>query len=336
MGTIIFFLFVHYWDPHVPYDLAPEGYKEMFSPGDYSESSPDMEVFEENEWLKAVYEGHHSKTGTPEKPEKVMSLYDSEIRYTDSEIENLFGVLQELGIDEETLVVLFSDHGEAFGEYGFWDHHSCYNNISRVPLIFWSRDSNWEGPIEEYVQHLDVYPTVLKMAGLSRTGGTDGKNLLPLLEGSGNGREEVVVNTDSTVIQRMYVKNDYALVHTPLRPIRKHIDEFEFFDLEEDPDQLKDISEEKEGLVEKYRLELQDWLSDYLDGFLDLLHKSAVKGCSGLNWYQEALSENPDLAFDDKEFMREFINQYGEAAWLVGEERITSKEDMEAYGPRNE
>lgn len=331
-----FFLFVHYWDPHVPYDLAPEKYQEMFSSEDYSDLAPNMEIIEENEWLKTVFEHHCEKTGTPRRPEEIMSLYDSEIRFTNDEIKRLFKTIEELNIDEDILVVLFSDHGETFGEYGFWDHHSCYRNISRIPLIFWAKNENWKNRIGDYIQHIDIYPTLLELSNLDVPEKIDGNSLLPLLEEKGQGRDYVVTNTDSTVIQRMYIKDDYAYVHTPQKPVRKYINEFELFDLQEDPDQTEDISEESEKILSQYRLELSDWLSDYLGELPDKLCKSAHHGCSGLNWYQEAFRDNPELASKDKEYIRQFISRFGEATRLVMGKRIRSKEDMEAHGPRSE
>jgi len=102
----------------------------MFSAAEYKDFAPDMKYFQENRFLKILYETKHKYNNDPLEPEKNLALYDANIRYVDDNIKILLGNLKDLGIKDETLIVITSDHGEAFGEYGFWDHikgHELFN-----------------------------------------------------------------------------------------------------------------------------------------------------------------------------------------------------------------
>lgn len=285
-GKNNFFLFVHYWDPHVPYfRRSQEKYRKIFSPIDYKGFAPDTKYFQENRFLKKLYDIKHKSINDPLDPAENLALYDANIRYVNDNIKILFDNLKELNIKDETLIVITSDHGEAFGEYGFWDHWSSYRNISQLPLIFVGLGIN-NIKISSYTQNVDVMPTLLELAGLEVPEGLCGKTMIPLFERKQNNfRNEIVVNSDATVIQRMYVKDDYALVHTLTRPVWNYIKEYELFNLPDDPDQMNDISFKERTRTANMRIALSDWLAEQLDGTPDPLWLSALRG----GWMWEGL-----------------------------------------------
>jgi arylsulfatase A-like enzyme len=95
------------------------------------------------------------------------SLYDDEVAYVDGKIGEVLTFLKSNGLDENTLVVITSDHGEHFGEHGLMSHqYSVYEPLVRVPLLvrFPARFS--AGREERMVQSHDVYPTILELAGI--------------------------------------------------------------------------------------------------------------------------------------------------------------------------
>lgn len=254
-----FFLFVHFWDPHSSYRLrSRKKYKSMFSPDEYTEFAPDMRYFEENKFLKNLHRADRGQEHDSVRPEENLAAYDANIRYVDDNLRALFSHLEKLGIKDETLVVITSDHGEAFGEYGFWNHYSCYRNISHLPLILMGSSIN-QRRISTYTQNIDLMPTILELAGIDTPEGLDGESLVPLLQGEEqNFRRKVVVNSDATVIQRMYVEDEYALVHTLARPVWDHIKEYELFNLSEDPYQFQDISSQEKERTARMRIALSD------------------------------------------------------------------------------
>jgi arylsulfatase A-like enzyme len=234
----------------------------MFSPGEYRALAPSMKYFDMNPDIREAYREKHVRTQDPQEPEGNLALYDANIRYADDNICRLVDSLPSLDIDkDEILFVITSDHGEAFGEYGFWDHYSAYRNVGQVPLIF--RGPGIEkGRVPGYTQHVDILPTLCDMAGYEIQGSICGKSMTGLLKDkTGAFRDEAVCESAFVAIQRMYIKDEYALVHTMHRQGRSHIKEYELFDLRNDRDQVNDISKEKPELAGEYRIAMEDWVS---------------------------------------------------------------------------
>ena len=257
-----FFLFVHYWDPHCPYlRRSKEEYRSLFSPEEYRDHAPDMTCYERDEALAKAYYDKHERIGDPQEPEANLALYDANIRYTDDQIRALFEGMTALGIDtDEVLALVTSDHGEAFGEYGFWDHYSGYRNISQVPLIAHGPGIN-AGRVGVYTQHVDVLPTICELAGMEREKSLCGKSMVGLLEGDGTPlRDYAMVETAFVAAQRMLVRDEVALVHTLWRADRDYIKEFELFDLRTDPDQVHDVAASRRELTDRMRIDMEDWV----------------------------------------------------------------------------
>lgn len=263
-----------------------------------------MKYVQQNTFLKKIYDAKHKVTNDPLPPQENLALYDANIRYVDDQIKRLFDNLEQMGLRDETLVIITSDHGEAFGEYGFFDHYSSYRNISQVPLIFsGSGVDNMRIPAQ--VQSIDLMPTLLELGGLEPPEGLDGKTMVSLLESKESHlRNEIVVNSDATVIQRMLVKDDYALVHTLARPVWNHIKEYEFFDLAKDPNQVNDISAKEKQKTIEMRITLANWLAQELDSRPDPLWQCVYR--TGWMWpgllnlleptqRDEVLSQYPEL-----------------------------------------
>ncbi|MFO8072144.1 MAG: sulfatase [Polyangia bacterium] len=158
-----FFLFVHFWDVHWPY-LPPPGYEERFGgePG-------------ERKWGKAGYLQKYSDT-TERYPEEgrrqTLALYDGAIRYTDEELDRLLAAVDQREPSSENVVVVFSDHGEEFGEHGSFGHgHSFYSEVIDVPLIVRCPGRLPAGRrISELVSTGDIPSTLLELAGLESRG----------------------------------------------------------------------------------------------------------------------------------------------------------------------
>lgn len=152
-----FFAFCWSIEPHIPYD-PPEGYRDFTDP---SYTGP---IDGSRECLPEVK--------SEEDLEQLKSLYDGEIRYNDAQIGRMVDWLKENGMYNETLLVLLSDHGDAFKDHGRLTHgHLPYDELIRVPLIVKPPESLGIEPdrIKETVSVIDIFPTVLEMLGIEKT-----------------------------------------------------------------------------------------------------------------------------------------------------------------------
>lgn len=125
-----FFLLVHYFDPHAVYD-PPQPYRRRFA------EEKDREGglrFGTREQMVGLRTGAFSPG--PGLVRRAEALYDGEIAYTDEHLGRLFDGLSERGLEDSTLVVFTSDHGEEFREHGGLEHgHTLYSELLHVPLL---------------------------------------------------------------------------------------------------------------------------------------------------------------------------------------------------------
>jgi len=168
-------LFVLIWtiDPHDPYEPEPED-AELFSIGEFEP----LETPEGN-LLVMIHSGKIHPT--PSQKKYLEARYDQEIRGNDRAFGQLLDFLASEGLDDEAVILFTSDHGEEFFEHGGVGHgRTLYNEQIRVPLII-KAPLIPPGRHAAMVQHIDLYPAILEIAGLGRPEGLEG---LSLVEGS--------------------------------------------------------------------------------------------------------------------------------------------------------
>jgi arylsulfatase A-like enzyme len=175
-----FFAWLHYFDPHDPYSPP------------YPQDSPFLEANQSG--LPGSFRSGdirrnplaHQKR-PPDAPPisaqertRVIDLYDSEIRYLDRSLEDLFAYLKREGLYEETLIVFTSDHGEAFGEHGEWMHgRSLHRNQLHVPLMIkLPRPDQQHRQVDTPVQLIDVAPTLCAYLDIRCSATTNDRNIL--------------------------------------------------------------------------------------------------------------------------------------------------------------
>jgi arylsulfatase A-like enzyme len=172
-----FFLYLHYMDPHDPYD-NPD------LVGGRSPFYPDYPGTLSGRWVHGVYTGAIPLTDPERDVAHLSALYDSEVRYVDRAIGELLSAL-EPEVAAATLMVLTSDHGEELYEHGGWKHgQTLYQEQIRVPLLF-----RWDGRLPAgrrlsgTVELLDLLPTLVAAAGGEPSPDWQGIDLLPALAG---------------------------------------------------------------------------------------------------------------------------------------------------------
>ena len=179
-----FFIFVHYFDPHLPY-APPEPYDTRFYP-DYAGNLP--MPFDINHFPRARATNFETmKTVSEDDWDYIRALYDGEICYADRAIGDLIAGLDERNLTDNTLIVFLSDHGEEFFEHGGFEHgHTLYNELIKVPLIvLLPGQIPANARISQHVRLIDIAPTVLDFLGIPPAPHLEGVSLRPLITGEG-------------------------------------------------------------------------------------------------------------------------------------------------------
>ena len=261
-----FFFFVHYWDPHTPYK-PPEPYNRMFYDGDEKTKNPgSLDALNATEpfgsWFSSWLEGVSDF-------DYVVSLYDGAIAYVDSCVQHLFDKVQELGIEEDTLILLTADHGETMDEHGcYFDHHGLYEANLGVPLIARCPGIVPAGQrLEGLVATFDIAPTVLDYAGhvgQVEEQGMFGKSCRELIQhGSHTGNRQYLYVTESTWMRKRGIKTrDWKYIEA-LQPDFHNLPPVELYDLHEKPvREVTNMVESRPEVVSKLKKLTEDWVKE--------------------------------------------------------------------------
>lgn len=264
-----FFLFLHYWDPHWPLN-PPRRYRHLFYNG-ADPTDPDNQALKEwwqhplgqiakDTWLR-------TEKGLITDPEYVVAMYDQEIRHVDDGVGDLVAALDDLGLAENTLVILVADHGESMTEHGiFFAHHGLYDCVIRIPCIFRMPHTLPAGKrLSQLFAHQDIAPTILESVGVATPESMTGSSFWSLLNGSGtNGGHPFVVSAESTWQAK------WSLRTPEHKLILARSDDFygnpakELYNLRLDPQEINNIAEEQKDLTQKMKDRLEEWIARQL------------------------------------------------------------------------
>jgi arylsulfatase A-like enzyme len=179
LGARRAFLWVHYFDPHQPYQ-APAPWTTAYDPHYAGELDGDVSTFTR----LAQRRGWTRLEQVPEvERAHMIARYEGEISYTDEWLGALLDGLARLGRLERALVVVVGDHGESFGEHAqLFEHHGeLFDAAVRVPLLVRRPDGVGRGArVPGLVRTYDVMPTVLDWVGVETGEEVEGVSLLPL------------------------------------------------------------------------------------------------------------------------------------------------------------
>jgi len=202
--------------------------------------------------------------------EHKISLYDGSIRYMDAEIGRLIKTLKRLQLINNTVIVVVADHGEEFWEHaafeaahyqdprntnGIGHGHTMFQELLWVPLIVTNLDSTGklssffkvrQKEIEDVVQLIDVFPTLLEKIGLQTPLDCDGRSLLSLVN---RWRLPYFLNSPNFSSRSIFSESPgfgnlkISLLEFPYKCIYSYKEKNALFNLEEDPQERKNLFE---------------------------------------------------------------------------------------------
>lgn len=243
-----FFAWVHYMDTHYPFYQDEDSLENI---GANSISSGEQRRL--NRLMNEEPENLNE-----EDVDALTTLYDAETHFTDRELGRLLDELRSRDLYEDTLVIVTSDHGEAFGEHGGFGHYKAlYEELVRVPLIV-RVPGEASTTVDKQVGLVDIAPTILDYLELSIPATYSGESLRPLVENdkSERGHEKHILGQGDPLGVRTerwkYIwwerDGDEVL-------------EAELFDLQKDPRETKDVSDDHPEIVSQF----DDYLIEHVE-----------------------------------------------------------------------
>lgn len=256
-----FFLFLRHMDPHSPY-LPPLPFERMFYEG--NELDPANKSMEPVFAFKpfADYFRTWMPVGVTDK-DYVIAQYDGAIAYMDACIQNIFTTLTELGLDDNTVVVLNSDHGETLYDHDcYFDHHGIYDNTLHVPLIIRFPGKVPAGKrVAGYNQHKDLMPTILELLNVKTKIKFDGESLMKLVrEEKTNICSEFYITECTWMRKHGWRTPQWKLIRA-LEPDFHFKAEVELYDLLLDPDENNNVADKNPEIVAALTKRMEKWIA---------------------------------------------------------------------------
>lgn len=245
--TAPFFLAVGFRKPHLPFN-APDQYwtdnlADIVLPLTWHRSTGTIpkEATHRSMELRMQYDAMPI-IGDPtiEEAQHIVAGYRAATRFADSQVGHVLRALADTGLDKNTIVVVSGDHGFLLGEQRMWTKHSLFEPALRTPLIIAAPAFAGGAQIKAITDLLDVFPTVVDLAGLPQPDHLDGRSLLPLLKDP-----TVEFRADKPVSISRW-GNGMSVRDPQYRYTRWHDEHNEtvsemLFDLYADPDELENI-----------------------------------------------------------------------------------------------
>jgi len=183
----------------------------------------------------------------------VRRIYFAMISEVDAMVGRVLDAVKELGLLDSTYVIFTSDHGELAMEHRQFYKMSMYEPSVHIPLIVAGPGVRRDVEVEAPVSLVDLYPTLMDMAGLERPGGLDGHSLVPVLVGQPSDRPDWALSEfhDTTAVTGIFMlrRGDWKyIVHVGCEP--------QLFNLADDPAEVSnlaglrpDVVKEMDGLL---------------------------------------------------------------------------------------
>ena len=271
-----FFLAVGFQKPHLPF-VAPKKYWDMYE-------RDAIELAKYQKWargtVKLVYNNNgemKSYTDIPdsfnengliniEKQKELIHGYYACVSYIDAQVGKILKAIKENNLLENTIIVLWGDHGWHLGDHGQWAKHSNFEQATRSPLIIVDPDSKMNNTNSSPTESIDIFPTLMELSEIQAPDNLQGVSLVPLLKG----KSKKVKNFAISQYPRGRVMG-YAIRNERYRyvawyknrdlPKEEDIIIKELYDYKNDPDETVNIVGIERDLSEEFQIILNNFLN---------------------------------------------------------------------------
>jgi arylsulfatase A-like enzyme len=278
-----FFIAVGFKKPHLPF-IAPKKYWDLYKSenielSSFQKAPENSPSFAMHTWgeLKAYSDIKPAIQANgllnPEKQRELIQGYMAAVSYTDAQIGKVLDELEKQGVLDETIIVLWGDHGWHLGDHGIWCKHSNFEQATHAPLIFSAPDMKKGIRNSSPVEFVDIYPTLCDLAEIEIPDFTDGVSLKPILSGKAKKVKDYAISQYPRGDNRMgYSLRTERYRYTAWFDIdfrkgekataEKRIAE-ELYDYQKDDLETKNLADEKSYL--KVKKDLEESLNNFLN-----------------------------------------------------------------------
>ncbi len=257
-----FFLWANFWGPHTPC-FVPEPYYSMYDPSEIPQEPSFTETWERKPRVQELYERYWGlSSGGWDSWREIVARYWGYVTMIDDLVGRMLDALRSLGLEEDTLVIFTTDHGDMMGahrliEKGPFTYEECYH----LPMVIAHPDCEAPGSVcNEFVYLHDLFPTFLEMAGATPPEVPDNQSILDNILGrqTPTGRDSIYTAFQSQIFpfpQRMIRTRTHKLVYNVS-------DIGELYDMVTDPWEMRNLIDMPE--TEAIQNELLDRMREHM------------------------------------------------------------------------
>lgn len=263
-----FFLAVGFIKPHLPF-VAPKKYWDLYDPAKITlaplrsapTGSPGYAPGNSGELRKYFGMPASGPLGDDLQRHLIHGYYAA-TSFADAQIGRILDELDRLGLAQNTLVIVWGDHGWHLGDHGLWAKHTNYEEAARIPLIIALPGAKPAAGARttSLVETVDIYPTLCELAGLSAPAGLDGRSFAATLADSSKPARDHVIHVyprnrpgSGEVIGRAIRTERYRMVEWKKPGADPATAEFELFDYQADPLETKNLESEQAEVLTRLR-----------------------------------------------------------------------------------
>jgi arylsulfatase A-like enzyme len=263
-----FFLAVGFLKPHLPF-VAPKRFFDLYplekidlSPNPKAaKDAPDVAFTNFNE-LRAYTDMPKGKATISEQQAKELRrAYFAATSFMDSQAGRLLDELNRLKLSDNTIIVLWGDHGWHLGDEGMWTKHTNFEIATRAAFMVSVPKMKHAGEAtKSLVEYVDVYPTLCELAGLKLPDGLEGTSFVPLLEDPSRAWKKAAFSQyprkGDTVMGYSMRTDRYRYTEWVTRDSKREVLARELYDEQADPNETANVAENQAELVKDLSAQL--------------------------------------------------------------------------------
>lgn len=270
-----FFLAVGFHRPHMPF-VAPKKYWDLYNRDNaplaefQSMSSDPVYYAYKNAWEVMYYSDIapffsyvDSKHLDEDTQKRLVHGYYASTSYTDANIGRLLDALEENGLKDNTVVIVWGDHGYHLGDHGLWNKSTNFENATRTPMIISVPGMKHGVRYCHVSEFIDIYPTLCELSGVAIPENIDGKSLVPALQNQKMKTKEYAVSQYNRSMIQGYALRDerfrFVMWFDTFRTFMKYdgreVKGMELYDYKTDPLETRNLANDPKyaKTVAKYR-----------------------------------------------------------------------------------